>query len=112
MSFKEKLKSKEKLKAIKEYFSKEKFERIGYPQIVEEFEKKFSSYHDCQFGIGVGNGTDAITVALKALGVTKNSEVITTSNTAIPTVTGIVNEREGIPFSSLISIFIRLILTI
>jgi len=65
---------------------------------IEEFEKKFSSYHDCQFGIGVGNGTDAITVSLKALGVTKNSEVITTSNTAIPTVTGIVNAGASVKF--------------
>ena len=31
---------------------------------VDEFEKKFSSYHDSQFGIGVGNCTDAITISL------------------------------------------------
>ena len=34
---------------------------------VEKFEEKFSSYHDCKYGIGVGNCTDAITIALKAL---------------------------------------------
>ncbi len=65
---------------------------------IDEFEKKFSSYHDCQFGIGVGNGTDAITISLKAMGVTTNSEVITTSNTAIPTVTGIVNAGASVKF--------------
>ena len=65
---------------------------------IEEFEKKFSSYHDCQYGIGVGNGTDAITISLKALGVSNNSEVITTSNTAIPTVTGIVNAGATVKF--------------
>ena len=32
---------------------------------VDEFEKKFSSYHDTQFGIGVGNCTDAITISKK-----------------------------------------------
>ena len=38
---------------------------------VEEFEEKFSSYHDCKYGIGVGNCTDAITIALKAIGLIK-----------------------------------------
>ena len=65
---------------------------------VDEFEKKFSSYHDTQFGIGVGNCTDAITISLKALGITTNSEVITTSNTAVPTVTGIVNAGASVRF--------------
>jgi len=65
---------------------------------VDEFEKKFSSYHDTQYGIGVGNCTDAITISLKALGVSENSEVITTSNTAVPTVTGIVNAGASVRF--------------
>ena len=65
---------------------------------VEEFEKKFSYYHDSKFGIGVGNCTDAITISLKALGVTSGSEVITTSNTAVPTVTGIVNAGASVRF--------------
>ena len=43
---------------------------------VEEFEKKFSTYHDSEFGIGVGNCTDAITISLKALDITSDSEVI------------------------------------
>ena len=65
---------------------------------VDEFEKKFSSYHDTKFGIGVGNCTDAITISLKALGITSNDEVITTSNTAVPTVTGIVNTGASVRF--------------
>ncbi len=65
---------------------------------VEEFEQKFSSYHDTKYGIGVGNCTDAITISLKALGVSDNSEVITTSNTAVPTVTGIVNAGASVRF--------------
>lgn len=65
---------------------------------VEEFEKQFSTYHDSRFGIGVGNCTDAITISLKALGVTSGSEVITTSNTAVPTVTGIVNAGASVRF--------------
>ncbi len=65
---------------------------------VDEFENKFSSYHDTQYGIGVGNCTDAITISLRALGVTEDSEVITTSNTAVPTVTGIVNAGASVRF--------------
>ena len=65
---------------------------------VEEFEEKFSSYHDCKYGIGVGNCTDAITIALKALGVGIGDEVITTSNTAVPTVTAIVNTGASVKF--------------
>ena len=65
---------------------------------VEEFEQKFSSYHDSKFGIGVGNCTDAITIALKALGVGWGDEVITTSNTAVPTVTAIVNTGASVKF--------------
>ena len=58
---------------------------------LEEFEKKFSQYNDCKLGIGVGNCTDAITIALKALDIGPGDEVLTTSNTAVPTVTAIVN---------------------
>lgn len=39
--------------------------------------------------IGVGNGTDALTIALRALNVRPGDEVITTANTAIPTVSAI-----------------------
>ncbi len=65
---------------------------------LEEFEEKFSAYHDSKFGIGVGNCTDAITISLKALGIGRGDEVITTSNTAVPTVTGIVNTGASVRF--------------
>ena len=54
-----------------------------------EFEDKFSIYCDSKFGIGVGNCTDALYVSLKALGVGLGDEVITVSNTAVPTCTAI-----------------------
>jgi len=63
-----------------------------------EFEKKFSAYHDCNYGIGVGNCTDAITIALKAFDIGIGDEVITTSNTAVPTVTAIVNTGATVKF--------------
>ena len=45
---------------------------------LDQFEEKFSVYHECKYGIGVGNCTDAITIALKALDVGLGDEVITT----------------------------------
>ncbi len=65
---------------------------------LEEFEKKFSGYHDSNYGIGVGNCTDAITIALKAFDIGIGDEVITTSNTAVPTVTAIVNTGATVKF--------------
>ena len=65
---------------------------------LEEFEEKFSNYHQCKYGIGVGNCTDAITIALKALDVGIGDEVLTTSNTAVPTVTAIVNTGATVKF--------------
>jgi aminotransferase EvaB len=58
---------------------------------VYNFEKKFSKFVDCKYGVGVGNGTDAIFLAIKALGIETGDEIITVSNTAIPTVAAIVN---------------------
>ena len=65
---------------------------------LEEFEDKFSDFHQCKYGIGVGNCTDAITIALKALDVGLGDEVLTTSNTAVPTVTAIVNTGASVKF--------------
>lgn len=58
---------------------------------LEEFEKKFANYCDCKFGVGVGNCTDALEIALRALKISNGDEVITVSNTAVPTVSAIVS---------------------
>ena len=65
---------------------------------LEEFEEKFTKFNECKFGIGVGNCTDAITIALKAMDIGIGDEVITTSNTAVPTVTAIVNAGSSVKF--------------
>ena len=65
---------------------------------LKEFEEKFSKFSDCKYGIGVGNCTDAITIALRACKVGLGDEVITTSNTAVPTVTAIVNSGASVKF--------------
>jgi len=60
---------------------------------VQAFEQKFSAYCGVDFGIGVGSGTDALTLALRALGVGPGDEVITTAHTSIADVVAI--ERVG-----------------
>ncbi len=58
---------------------------------VKKFEADYARYCEVKFGVGVDNGTNAIFLALKALGIGRNDEVITVSNTAIPTVSAIVS---------------------
>lgn len=57
---------------------------------VKSFEEEFSSWCGARFGVGVANGTDAIFLALKSLNVGEGDEVITVSNTAVPTVSAII----------------------
>ena len=58
---------------------------------VKEFEKSFAQYCGVSYGVGVNSGTDALFLALKATGVGNGDEVITVSNTAVPTVSAIVS---------------------
>lgn len=57
---------------------------------VKAFEGAFASYCGVAHGIGVNSGTDALFLGLKALDIGPGDEVITVSNTAIPTVAAIV----------------------
>ena len=57
---------------------------------VDAFEKEFASFHGRDFhAVGVANGTDAIALCLRCLGLGIGDEVITTSHTAVATVAGI-----------------------
>ncbi|MES2096949.1 MAG: DegT/DnrJ/EryC1/StrS family aminotransferase [Pseudomonadota bacterium] len=53
------------------------------------FEAELASSLGVAGAVGVGNGTDAIVIALAALGVQRGDDVITVANTAIPTVSAI-----------------------
>ncbi len=52
---------------------------------VESFEAEFAYFCGKKYGVGVSSGTDAIFLALKALGVGAADEVITAANTYIAT---------------------------
>jgi aminotransferase EvaB len=56
---------------------------------VRGFEEEFAAYHGLPHCVGVDNGTNALVLALRALGVGRGDEVITVSNTAAPTVVAI-----------------------
>jgi len=53
---------------------------------VGEFEERFAALAGCRHAIGVNSGTDALRLALKAVGVGPGDEVITAANTFIATV--------------------------
>lgn len=53
------------------------------------FEAEFAAYVGVNSGVGVGSGTDALHLGLRALGVGPGDEVITVSHTAVATVAAI-----------------------
>jgi len=60
---------------------------------VENFEEEFSRYCEVPYAIGVANGTDAIELGLRALGIGQNDAVFSASHTAVATIAAI--ERAG-----------------
>src|SRR4030067_1857098 len=54
-----------------------------------EFERAWASVCGAKHAVGVGNGMDAIEIALRAMGVGPGDEVITTSMSALATVLAI-----------------------
>jgi len=56
---------------------------------VETFEQGFAARHAGAHAIGVGNGTDALILALRGLGIGPGDEAITVAHTAIATVAAV-----------------------
>jgi dTDP-4-amino-4,6-dideoxygalactose transaminase len=52
---------------------------------VAQFEKEFAAFCRCQYALGVSNGTAALWMALRGLGIGPGDEVITVPNTFIAT---------------------------
>jgi dTDP-4-amino-4,6-dideoxygalactose transaminase len=69
-------------KAIERVLSSTQF--VGGAEL-RAFEEEFAAYCEVESCVGVANGTDAIYLALRALGIGKGDEVITVSHTFIAT---------------------------
>ena len=89
-SYKEEYKSIKKkiLKEVDKVFSSG---HLILGKNVRTLELNFSRYLNLKYGIGVNSGTDAIQIALMSAKIGRGDEVITTPNTAVPTVSGIVS---------------------
>jgi dTDP-4-amino-4,6-dideoxygalactose transaminase len=66
---------------------------------VQAFEKQFAEFCGCEHSIGVGSGTEALWLALLALGVGPGDEVITVPNTFIAT-------AEAISYCGAVPVFV------
>jgi len=58
---------------------------------VQRFEQEFTAFCEAEHGVAVANGTDAIFVALEALGVGAGDEVIVPSHTFFATIAAVVH---------------------
>ena len=56
----------------------------------EKFEQEFAAYLGVKYGVGVASGTDTLRLSLTALDIGRGDEVITVPNTAVATVSAIV----------------------
>src|SRR6266700_6649196 len=58
---------------------------------VEGFETAFAAFCEVKHAVGVGNGTDALLLALKALSIGRGDEVIVPANSFVATAAGVVH---------------------
>ncbi len=58
---------------------------------LKQFEKDFASYCGCKYAIGVANGTDALFLVMKALGIGEGDEVITAPNSFLATAGSVIS---------------------
>ena len=62
---------------------------VGGPQVAS-FEREFAAYCGVEHCVGVGNGTDAIELALRALGIGPGDECVLPTNTFLATAEAVV----------------------
>lgn len=65
---------------------------------VSEFEKNFAKFIGTKFCLGVGNGTDALEIAIKALKLPVGGEVIVPANTFVATAEAVVRNNLRLVF--------------
>lgn len=70
---------------------------IGGNDLVK-FQKEFSNYLNIKFCQGVANGTDALEIAIKALELKKNSEILVPANTWISSAEAVLNNNLNVKF--------------
>ena len=54
---------------------------IGQGSYVEDFERKFSKFVNCKFGVTTSSGTTALHLACKTLGIQKGDQILVSSST-------------------------------
>ena len=65
--------------------------QIFFGPNLKNFEYEFLKKYKSKYGVAVGSGTDALLISLMSINIKNDDEVITASNTAIPTISAIVN---------------------
>ena len=65
---------------------------------IDLFEKNFSKFTGSKYAVSLGNGTDALEIAIKSLNIKKNSEVILPVNTWISTAEAVLSNNLKIIF--------------
>ena len=64
-------------------------EFVGGNEVLS-FEKEFSSFTGAKYCVSVGNGTDALEIAIKSLNLKSSSEIIVPNNTWISTAEAVI----------------------
>ncbi len=68
-------------------------------RFLKEFENSFASFHEVKHCIGVGNGTDALEIALHSLRLDPKSEVIVPANSYIATSESVTTNSHKVIFA-------------
>jgi len=71
---------------------------VFFGKELKKFEESFLKRNNLKYGIAVGSGTDALYLSLISLGIGPGDEVITVSNSAIPTVSAIISCGANVKF--------------
>ena len=88
----------DKNKVFKKVFSLIKNSNFIGGEEVVKFEKNFKKYVNTKYCISVGNGTDALEIAIKSLSLKKNSEIIVPVNTWISTAEAVITNGYKVVF--------------
>lgn len=65
---------------------------------VQQFEKEFAEYQNTKYCIGVGNGTDALEIAIESLNLPKESEIIVPANSFIASAEAVTRNGHNVVF--------------